>query len=122
MPPHPLRATGTAPPRAVRSRPPGSRDLQLDAVDRRALRVLEVRAPVRAQLPPLPPVPRRLGEALEPHVGALGVVAIRELPVGIVIGDADEVLAARAHVSAGAHAVTARLEAPAGEVELARVG
>src|SRR4051794_40413646 len=117
MPPHPLRATETAPPRrAARSRPPGSRDLQLDAVDRRALRILEVRAPVRAQLVHLHPVARPLAEPLEPHVGDLGVVAIRELPVGIVIGDADEVLAARAHVSAGAHAVTARLEAPAGEV------
>src|SRR5438874_9063095 len=64
--------------------------LYLHAFDRVTLGVLEVRPPVGAKLVALPPPPSRSGALpqLEPHVRDLGVVAVGELAIRIVIGDA----------------------------------
>src|SRR4026209_1798351 len=71
--------------------------LQLDALDGVALRVLEMSSPVRGELVLLAPVGEWCTalEHLELHVRDFGVVAVGELSVGVVIGDADEVLPAR---------------------------
>src|SRR5205807_6130858 len=88
-----------------------------------ALRVLEVRTTVRVKLVLLAPgLPRTVAaEDLDLHVGDLGVVAVGELAVRVVVGDADEVLLARRHRPRNPRALPARVEAPTREPELAGV-
>src|SRR4029453_566071 len=78
---------------------PSSLYLQRNTLDRFALRVLEVRPTVGEELILLAPVGERRTalEDLERHVRDFGVVTVGELAVGIVIGDADEILSARGH-------------------------
>src|SRR4051812_20450029 len=114
-------------PAGSRQRPRSSNDAlsrhqQLDTGQRRALAVLEMRAPVADQRVAQGPAEAPAGGAVpdrEAHRGHLAVVAVGRAAVRIVVGHAGEGLARRVDLTDDAALAVARREVPGGEAESA---
>src|SRR3954451_7221108 len=114
-------------PAGSRQRPRSSNDAlsrhqQLDPGQRRALAVLEVRAPVGDERVAKRPAEAPTGGAVpdrEVHRRHLAVVAVGRAAVGVVIGDAHEAVARRVDLADDAALAVARLELPGRQPEAA---